>query len=176
MTMLKQLLVISFCILAFSYAFTVKVDLFENERKQNFLSKLFSDEYTTQQTISDCGSDKDILQIEYIHLSPDPPRKGRELAIDAAGYLQDKVEKGSYVDITVKLGLIRLLQQKMDLCDELNKVEKNCPLEAGNQTLQTVVELPKEIPPGKYSVDAFAYTPDRRRIACLKAVVIFKLQ
>jgi hypothetical protein len=111
---------------------------------------LFAKEFpvnTITETISDCSNGNDILQIKYIHLSPDPPLKGKQLKIDAAGYLREQVGQGSYIDVTVKLGLIKLLQKRFDLCEESQKVNKPCPLEAGDQQLSTTVDLPKEIPP-----------------------------
>ncbi|RIA87140.1 ML domain-containing protein [Glomus cerebriforme] len=129
---------------------------------------------TLTETISDCSNENDILQIIYINLSPDPPLKGKQLKINALGWLKEEIEEGSYVDVVVKLGLIKLLQKRFDLCEESRKVDKPCPIDKGRQELNTVIDLPKEIPPGKYVVDAKVYTPDSRRIACLKAVVIFR--
>jgi len=134
-----------------------------------------NDPHAFQGTIEDCGSEDDILQIEYINISPDPPLKGKELAIDAAGYLKETVGEGSYIVLTVKYGIIKILGKTMDLCEQTQKVDKSCPLEEGKQTLVTTVELPKEIPPGTFFVDAFVYTPDNRRIACLKAKASFGL-
>lgn len=39
------------------------------------------------------------------------------------------------------------MQKKLDFCDEAAKIDKNCPLLAGDQFLQHTVQLPKEIPP-----------------------------
>ena len=40
-------------------------------------------------------------------------------------------------------------------------------------TLTKKVDLPKEIPPGKYLTTADAYTKDKSTITCLKASVAF---
>ncbi|CAG8613434.1 9104_t:CDS:2 [Paraglomus occultum] len=141
----------------------------------SYLSDAFSSSSPIIQaeTITDCGRTSDILQIHYIELHPDPPQKGKELTIDAAGFLSETVDKGSYVDVVVKLGLIRLLQKRYDLCDEVTQVGKECPLD-GYQTLHHTLDLPKEIPPGRYSVDVNAFTPDHRKIGCLKVMVTFR--
>uniref|UniRef100_A0A1D1YWQ7 Phosphatidylglycerol/phosphatidylinositol transfer protein n=1 Tax=Anthurium amnicola TaxID=1678845 RepID=A0A1D1YWQ7_9ARAE len=144
-----------------------------NEVEEQLFIKEFPVNSITQ-TISDCSNEADLLQITYIHISPDPPLKGKELKIDALGNLREEVGQGSYIDVTVKLGLIRLLQKRFDLCEESQKVDKPCPLKRGRQTLSTTVNLPREIPPGKYNVEALVYTPDNRRVACLKAVAIFR--
>ncbi|CAG8786050.1 36874_t:CDS:2, partial [Racocetra persica] len=129
---------------------------------------------TTTETIHDCGNADDILQLEYLKITPDPPEKGHELHISAVGYLSERVMEGSYINLIVKFGMIKLLQKRLDLCEQVEKVDKTCPLEEGKQTLEHTVELPKEIPPGKYFVDVQVYTPDNRRIACLKATAAFR--
>lgn len=122
------------------------ITTYEEEEQLLLLAKEFPVNTITE-TISDCSNSNDILQIRYIHLSPDPPLKGKQLRIDAAGYLKEEVGEGSYIDVTVKLGLIKLLQKRFDLCEESQKVDKPCPLKQGDHQLQTTVDLPKEIPP-----------------------------
>jgi len=41
-------------------------------------------------------------------------------------------------------------------------------------TLSKTVQLPKEIPPGKYTVLADVYTKDNEKITCMTATVLFK--
>ncbi|CAG8723763.1 21593_t:CDS:2 [Dentiscutata erythropus] len=127
-------------------------------------------------TIEDCGTGNPeyILQLSRLDISPDPPQKGQELRISAEGYLSETVEKGGYINITVKFGLIKLLQQTLDLCEQVEKVDKQCPLEEGSQTLDHTVVLPKEIPPGRYTVDAHVFTKDNKPIACFKAKTFFR--
>lgn len=49
--------------------------------------------------------------------------------------------------LQVKYGLIRLINQEADLCDELTNVDLECPLEKGEMTLTKQVDLPAQIPP-----------------------------
>ncbi|CAG8613576.1 7988_t:CDS:2 [Ambispora leptoticha] len=130
----------------------------------------------TTNIIKDCSTKNDILAIEYITLNPDPPIRGHALNIKAAGNLSETVDQGSYVDVLVRLGLVQLYKGKLDLCKE---VEQNfnlkCPLKKGIHKIDSDVDVPKEIPMGKYTVDAQAYTKDGHRIACLKAETVFKL-
>jgi len=69
--------------------------------------------------------------------------------------------------VTVKLGLIKLLQKRFDLCEEayvvlsflpygqLTSLRRNanatvqCPVEPGSYHVTHTVALPKEIPPGE---------------------------
>ncbi|CAG8445430.1 6585_t:CDS:2 [Scutellospora calospora] len=169
---MKNLIVILAFLIVFAYADTHQRNLIVDINDQ-ILIKTFTETFTTD-SIQDCGKPEDILHITYLDIAPDPPQRGQELSIDAAGYLTETVVEGSYIELTVKMGLIRLLQKKLDLCEQVEKVNKECPLEKGEQTLQHTVELPKEIPPGKYTVDVHVYTPDRRPIACLKATAFFR--
>jgi hypothetical protein len=73
------------------------------------------------------------------------------LIISATGTLLDRVEKGATVNLEVKWGLITLIKQTVDLCDELENVDLSCPLEKGKMVLKKEVELPKQIPPVRAS-------------------------
>ncbi|CAG8520886.1 2631_t:CDS:2 [Funneliformis caledonium] len=157
----------------FANAMTIYDSHITKFEEEQLLVKEFPSNYIFE-TITDCSNDNDILVIENIFISPDPPRRGENVYINASGYLKKTVGFGSYVDLTVKLGLIKLLHQKLDLCEQVEKVDKSCPLEEGEQYLETTVTLPKEIPFGKYTVEAYVYTADEERITCLKANVMFK--
>ena len=82
--------------------------------------------------------------------------------------------KGSKIHLQVKYGLITIIKQTADLCDTVKNVDLECPIEKGKTTLTKEVDLPKEIPPGKYSVVANAETKDEDKITCLQATVEFK--
>ncbi|KAE8351042.1 Phosphatidylglycerol/phosphatidylinositol transfer protein [Aspergillus coremiiformis] len=111
----------------------------------------------------------DILQIKSVDLTPNPPLPGKTLVIEAKGTLHDKIEEGAYVLLEVKYGLITLLRQKADLCEQIVNVDLKCPLEKGEMALTKQVELPRQIPPGRYSVHADVFNKDEKRITCLEA-------
>ena len=67
--------------------------------------------------------------------------------IEAQGYFKKKVEKGAYVNLQVKYGLIRLVNTRADLCDQIKNVDLTCPLKEGETLLTKQIDLPKEIPP-----------------------------
>jgi len=124
-------------------------------------------------TYCKANHDDDILVLEKVDLTPNPPLKGSTLTIEASGELLEDVEKGAYVILQVKYGLIRLVNTQADLCEQVSNVDLECPIEKGKTTITKDVELPKEIPPGKYSVFADAYTKDGKHIVCLEATVSF---
>ncbi|KAF9426050.1 Phosphatidylglycerol/phosphatidylinositol transfer protein [Podila epigama] len=142
----------------------------------NPLTGFFGDSGPQQtDSIWSCGTTDDLLQIDYININPDPPAKGQNLTIDAHGILAKDVVEGATIDLVVKVGLIKLLQKKLDFCEEAAKIDKNCPLLAGDQYLQHTVELPKEIPPGKYTVNVKVKNPDGEQVTCLNAQAVFKI-
>lgn len=51
------------------------------------------------------------------------------------------------MNVEVKWGVITLVKQTMDLCDQIENVDLKCPLEKGNMVLTKQVDLPKQIPP-----------------------------
>ncbi|PVH83325.1 putative Phosphatidylglycerol/phosphatidylinositol transfer protein [Cadophora sp. DSE1049] len=124
--------------------------------------------------------DDDILTLEKVDLSPNPPEAGEPLLIKATGTLKRDitVEDNAVVDIVVKYGFIKLLSTQADLCEQIKNVDMECPIKKGPITITKEVQLPKEIPPGKYSVHANAITNDddkkeKDKITCLEALVTF---
>jgi hypothetical protein len=110
-----------------------------------------------------------LLTIDSVDLSPNPPLPGETLTITASGTFHETITEGAIVNVEVKWGVITLVKQTMDLCDQIENVDLKCPLEKGRMTLTKQVDLPKQIPPGRYSVLADVYTEDNRKVTCLKA-------
>ncbi|KAJ2983841.1 hypothetical protein NQ176_g395 [Zarea fungicola] len=122
-----------------------------------------------------CNGDHsdDLITIEKVDLSPNPPLAGKQLLIKASGTVKETINEGAYVKLTVKYGLIKLLTTKADLCEQFGNIDMKCPLEKGKQTIEKTVELPVEIPPGKYTVIADVFNADDTPITCLTATVQF---
>ncbi len=118
-------------------------------------------------------SDPQILTIDHVNLSPNPPKKGEKLVIEASGIFSKEVDTGSYVDIDVRYGYIKLVQETFDLCEQLENVDLTCPLDKGKLVITKEVDIPNEVPPGVYTVFARAYTPGDELITCLAATVEF---
>jgi hypothetical protein len=111
----------------------------------------------------------DILKIVSVNLSPNPPVPGQKLTIEAEGVFDEPVVQGSKIHLQVKYGLIRLINVEADLCEELEgNTDLTCPL-SGYQKIVKEVDIPREVPPGKYAVLADVYTEDKTRITCLQA-------
>ncbi|MDI1488787.1 MAG: Phosphatidylglycerol/phosphatidylinositol transfer protein [Ramalina farinacea] len=113
-----------------------------------------------------------ILLIQKVDLAPNPPKSGQKLLIEAAGTFTEEVEEGAYINLSVKYGLITLIRMRADLCDQMKEVDETCPL-SGAKVIKKEVDIPKEVPPGKYTVLADVYTKDDEQITCLQATVHF---
>ncbi|KAI0014335.1 ML domain-containing protein [Xylariaceae sp. FL0662B] len=122
-----------------------------------------------------CDSDhsKDIVKIESVDLLPNPPESGAELVIRATGTVFETISDGAYVNLVVKYGLIRLLATKADLCEQIQNVDLECPIEKGVLSITKSVDIPKEVPPGTYNVYAEVINADETPITCLQATVTF---
>lgn len=75
------------------------------------------------------------------------------------------MEKGAKVHLQVKYGLITLINQDADLCDQGEKVNLECPLKKGELILAKDIDLPREIPPVSSPICIpFAFR-ERRKLA-----------
>ncbi|EGV62792.1 hypothetical protein CANTEDRAFT_115597 [Yamadazyma tenuis ATCC 10573] len=102
-----------------------------------------------------------LLNLQSVILEPNPPLRGENLTIIAKGYLDIDIEDGAYVEVDVRYGFIKLLHQTFDICEEISAVDLECPIAAGQHIIIKEVEIPSEVPPGKYIVTARAYTQGR---------------
>ncbi|KAJ5087647.1 Phosphatidylglycerol/phosphatidylinositol transfer protein [Penicillium angulare] len=110
-----------------------------------------------------------VLQIDNVDLDPNPPAAGKTLTITASGTFNQRIEKGAYVNLEVKYGLISLVKQTVDLCEQLGNVDLECPLEKGPMVLTKDVDLPGFIPKGTFTVFADVYTNADEQVTCLEA-------
>ncbi|AOA60375.1 Protein with similarity to the human NPC2/He1 [Komagataella phaffii CBS 7435] len=124
--------------------------------------------------IANCDvSQKQLLTLKEVDLSPNPPQRGVNLTITAIGDLDVAVTEGAYVEIDVTYGYIKLIHQTFDICSEIQNVDLECPLDKGHYELTKEVEIPQQVPPGKYTVFARAFTADDKFITCLTGSVEF---
>ncbi|KHO00591.1 phosphatidylglycerol / phosphatidylinositol transfer protein [Metarhizium album ARSEF 1941] len=117
--------------------------------------------------------DHDVVQIERVDISPNPPQPGKPLLVSFKGTVSKTITRGAYAKLVVKYGLIRLLATTLDLCEHAERVDLGCPVEAGTLVVTKSIDMPSAIPPGTYNVLADAYTDDDEAISCVKATVNF---
>lgn len=121
-----------------------------------------------------------LLDIHQINLSPNPPMRDSNLTVEATGWLASQIDKGAYVDVEVRLGYIKLLTQRFDLCDLLDQQSSHgeqddmqCPVSLGEHTLHTTVKIPREVPMGRYTFVARAYSQKDVLLTCLTGDFMF---
>lgn len=107
------------------------------------------------------NSDSYTLTINRVDLTPNPPLpsvpsyaliggancdlSGKTLSITAQGNFTAKVCEGASINISVKYGLITLIRQTANLCEQIKNVGMECPLD-GIMSLSKDVDLPGIIP------------------------------
>ncbi|KXN91721.1 Phosphatidylglycerol/phosphatidylinositol transfer protein [Leucoagaricus sp. SymC.cos] len=128
-------------------------------------------------TFENCGSPHDPVQIASVAVFPNPPQPGKELTVKVKARVLETVEEGASADVTVKLGLIKLLTKSVDLCEEARKADLSvqCPVQPGYYEVEQKVVLPKEIPRAKFTINVNGYTVDWDELLCLKIVADFML-
>lgn len=72
---------------------------------------------------------------------------GSKLEIKATGTVLEPIEDGAYINLVVKYGLIRLINQKADLCEQTEKADLKCPIQKGHLSVTKSVDIPREVPP-----------------------------
>ncbi|KAI8822586.1 ML domain-containing protein [Fimicolochytrium jonesii] len=119
--------------------------------------------------IENCGDDSDVFHIKSVELTPNPPKRGQPLNIRVRGTLDEAIDAGAYADAIVKLGIIKLVDTRLNLCDETAKIDHPCPIEKGPVDIEHTVDIPNEIPPGRYTILIDATNFDDAHLACIKA-------
>jgi len=122
-----------------------------------------------------CGLETDAIQLDTIEVSPDPPQPGKDLTVKVTGTAQEVIQEGAYADVTVKLGLVKILTKTFYVCEEARNANATvqCPVQKGKYTVEQTVALPKEIPKAKFTVDVRGYTVDDEDMLCLQLKIDF---
>lgn len=102
---------------------------------------------SNSESLHSCGRVGDVFDLKSLYLNPDPPQRGQALQFSIEGTLNSVIEKGAVVHVRAKLGFIQLMNQDLDLCDEITKVGRECPIPKGPFLLNHTVDIPREAPP-----------------------------
>jgi hypothetical protein len=101
---------------------------------------------SSQQTFNSCGNSEDSFHFQMLEVTPDPPKTASQLQVHVKGYLKETIAPGSYALVQVKIGLIKLIDAKFDVCEELPKINMTCPIQPGEQDILRVADIPREVP------------------------------
>ena len=115
---------------------------------------------------SDCTKPSDRGKINSITITPNPPVEGQTLSINANTTIDEEVTGGS-VKVSLMYGFLPIYKHTFDLCQLLEKVEKNCPVPKGILDITVNVKVPTDVPGGDYSGKAIATDQNNQEIFCI---------
>ncbi|KAJ1735186.1 hypothetical protein LPJ61_000680 [Coemansia biformis] len=129
---------------------------------------------TLNDIIRDVSEEEDLLNIDYVKLDPEHPKRGTAVHLNALAYVKDRIESAT-ANIKVKYGFITLLNRNYDLCQELKtNLNRTCPVDAGPIEVNVDVDIPGFIPPGWFHLDATAWRDsDQRQLGHILADIRF---
>lgn len=124
----------------------------------------------------DTGLSSDVLQVEDVVVTPDPPKPGDACTIILRGTANAAITNGAFLVITVKLGLVKLLAKRCDLFAELKQGRSDGmdwslesggvdePIRPGKVGLVCSLDLPANMPRAKFTVDVRGYNGDEENL------------
>ncbi|KAH8599344.1 hypothetical protein B0O99DRAFT_504687, partial [Bisporella sp. PMI_857] len=71
------------------------------------------------------------------------------------------LEQGSFVLLLVNYGLITLINQSFDICDNLDSIDDSCPIQDSVLNITKTFKIPKISPHSDYRIKATAYSQKR---------------
>ncbi|KAG6835129.1 hypothetical protein H0H93_004591 [Arthromyces matolae] len=129
--------------------------------------------FTWRRRYLSSGTSSDIMHVEDIQISPDPPHVGKSVEVTGHGQVSSLIKEGAYADVNVKSGILTVYSQRANLCQEARDLGWNiqCPVSAGAYTFDESMTIPSNIPRGKYIVKVNAFTVDHAPIFCLQTTM-----
>lgn len=125
----------------------------------------------------DCGNSDDLFRLDSLILSPDPPKRSAPLTVHLKGQLKETLTEG-VVNYAIRFGGFTLATGSLDGCPSLEKESTlpHCPVEKGIIDVTHTVQIPWQIPPGRYFIDAHGErSVDHKQIFCLNLDVAIDL-
>ncbi|MFJ6619929.1 ML domain-containing protein [Kitasatospora sp. NPDC091335] len=126
----------------------------------------------------DQGMPSDGLRITSVAVTPDPPKPGGAVTLRIEAAVAREIKDGAYFNLTLKLGMIQVLQRRYDLFEELrgggdeslklscNTSDGKRPIPPGKTVLTAVIDLPKDkTPRAKFKLNVSALTVDDEDVA-----------
>ncbi|KAJ1718667.1 Phosphatidylglycerol/phosphatidylinositol transfer protein, partial [Coemansia erecta] len=102
---------------------------------------------TLNDIIRDVSHEDDLININYVDMDPEHPKRSTAVHINALAYVKDHIESAT-ANVKVKYGFITLLNRRYDLCEELKtNLNKTCPVDEGPIEVSVDVDIPGFIPP-----------------------------
>ncbi len=115
-----------------------------------------------------CSNNGDILTPTSVDIT-DPIKKGGDVVFKLVGSNSEPVGEGTTMDVSVKMGGIKVLEETMDFCKEIQQAGLSCPMPAGPITIEKTIPLPAEILVGNYNVHVVMKTGAGKQVTCADA-------
>jgi hypothetical protein len=138
----------------------------------------------TSFTVENLGNSDDIFAIESITVSPEEPTPPCELQVVLTGTTNAAIKEGAYIQVVIKLGLIKIMSKQYDMFEELRRStiegavdatinvdgwkEGDTSIDAGKLTMTLTAQLPKDTPRAKFKADLSFWNDDEADIAFLR--------
>ncbi|KAJ3301335.1 Phosphatidylglycerol/phosphatidylinositol transfer protein [Kappamyces sp. JEL0829] len=108
----------------------------------------------------------DSYTVNQFDVGPNPVTKGTPFNVHLNGTLLQEITSGSYIKIEVKLGVINVYSQTIDLCKQEADAGHPCPIAPGPLDLSNGQALPSSAPSGVYNLKLSWLNADNSTITC----------
>jgi hypothetical protein len=110
------------------------------------------------------GGQGDHLHLQNVVITPDPPKKGQALTINATGSLDETITAGK-VSINIKWGAITVVSKTLDLCTI--SPQYHCPVPAGPFSVAQSADIPGSAPGGHYTGQVKVTDQSGSEVTCI---------
>ena len=128
-------------------------------------------ETAVQDMWSNCGTRFDKGTINTLTFTPNPLVKGQNLTVTMNVTLKENITGGK-INMFLKLGFVTIFNSTYQLCDVL-KMEKTCPMKAGDYEFLLIEEIPSDEPSLNYTGKVVALDQVGNRIVCISLTLHF---
>ncbi|KAI7824507.1 hypothetical protein BX661DRAFT_185449 [Kickxella alabastrina] len=129
---------------------------------------------TLNDIIRDVSQVDDILDLEYVNLDPELPKRSTPINVKALAYVKELVDEAK-ARVKVTYGPFTMLNREYDLCEVLKEnLNRTCPVDEGAIEVNIDVDVPGFIPWGWFHLDASAWrNSDNKQLGRILADVKF---
>ncbi|KAI9002809.1 ML domain-containing protein [Gaertneriomyces semiglobifer] len=121
-----------------------------------------------------CPGTTGTLTVNDLTLTPNPVISGGEVTITATGIVGKEITEGTKAKLTVKSGILTLLNEEIDICASAAQSGIKCPIPLGPSSITFKRLVPAALPAGSYTLRVDAKHTDGTGLVCftgpLKAV------
>ncbi|CAO3666028.1 unnamed protein product [Rhizopus stolonifer] len=98
----------------------------------------------TTKLISKCDeSDQGLLTLDYIKIDPEVFVRGQNITMELKGFLLEDIVSGSFLDVSMKIGMFPFLKFRFDFCDSVVEFGEACPFPKGDINILKDIYLPR---------------------------------